>query len=222
MNIYSDGLHAKRRVRNYSFFDHVVTTDGLGSARYCREWMDVYRGLVPESDLPRTEGIRVAWAKNTAEGYSNDKAIGSLLDTLPYDVPECVFVYVPPRRIPVTTRPSGWFITRGPDGCSTHVTSQVVDWADVMLTTTSCTTAEYFIKNKPVISMPWLHRRRVSFDDYRACDRTLNYKDLVSKLRGGVFASNDADRWISDYVYAGKDNDYDVLGAYVKFIVEKA
>jgi len=223
MNVYSDGLHAKKRVVDYRFFDHIVTTDGLGSARYCKEWMDINQGLSTPHNIAWSSGTKVAWIQNTAEGYNNREATDLMLKKLPDDVLNCDFVLSPPLRTPAVDRPhSGWLVTRGEDGCSTLTTTQVVDWADVMLTTTSCTTAEYLIKGKPTISMPWLHRRKTSFDDYGACDRILNYKDLVRTLRGGLFATNDADKWIDDYVYAGKGKDYDVLGAYVKFITEKS
>ena len=221
MEVYSDSINTRKKVINLLYFDYVVTTDGLGSARYCDEWMKVHAGILGQPRIPQTSKVKVGWIQNLAEGYSNDHAVAYLLAHLPRDVPGCSFSWSPPLRIPAKTRPDGWFVTRAENGCSTHTAAQVIDWADVMLTTTSCTTADSLIRNKPTFHLSWLHRRKVSFADYNACPTINTYDELVEKLNGEIKNENDADAWINDYVYAGKGRDYDVLGAYVDYILER-
>lgn len=224
MHIYSDTINVRKRVREYSFFDHTVTCHGLGSARYCREWMDVHQTIVPPHNLPETPLTKVCWIQNTVEGHNNHDEIKYMLEHLPFTVQNCMFLYSPSRRYPAKSWPKGWYVTTDEaTGCHTQVASQAIDWADVILTTTSCTTADSLVRGKPTIHMSWLHNRKVSYEDYLACPTADSFWSLVFKLVFEKFEGPTVytQRWIKDYVYAGNGLDYDVLGGYVNFITNK-
>jgi hypothetical protein len=201
MNVYTDNFDTVRRVRKFQGFDYFATVQTLGSARYCSEWMDINEAIYPRKGL--------------VEGYQNvGLALGKvisretqyIIDNIAKDLPNFSFHIRPDLR--ASDVPPGVF------------TSEVISWSDVMLSLTSCTTAENFIKNKPTLHLRYCHSRGVNFEDQ--CYNIHSYEQLVSSLSVAAEKSpKDTGDWLEEHLYCGKGLGYDVLGAYVNYITEK-
>jgi hypothetical protein len=199
MNIYTDDFDTVKRVRKFHGFDYLTTTEALGSARYCSEWMDINESIYPRSGMPDGR-LKV--------GFSQGKTLSAetkyILDNLSNDLPHIQFyVQQDMRKSDVPPFP---------------FTSEVISWADVMLETTSCTITEHFIKNKPTLHLRYCHSRGVNFEG--RCYNVHDYENLLSSLQWSL-SPKDARGWLNYHVYCNKGFDYDVLGAYVNYITEK-
>jgi hypothetical protein len=226
IDIYTDGLHAKRRVRKWSAcpekgvphgFDYLMLVGTFGSARYCKEWMDIHEHLYPRhfaSDHD-TPGLKVGYMSAFAGGQMNKDQVNYMLAHLPEDCLNITFAVGPNRRILETISvPDGILIDRK------YNTSEIIEWCDVMLVSASCTTAECIMKGKPAYLLRHTHDRGISYQDSGTLHVINNYDELVSTLRNREIYPNTPEPWITDYIYTKKYGSK-VLDAYVDFILEK-
>jgi hypothetical protein len=106
-----------------------------------------------------------------------------------------------------------------------HVlTSELCEWADVVLIIGSSVITEALMQGKPVLYLKYLHANTMLFEECGACWTIYNETELEQALRSlrkksmdVPYGNENVNRFLSEVVYGGANN-RDVLGDYVKFI----
>jgi hypothetical protein len=106
-----------------------------------------------------------------------------------------------------------------------HVlTSELCEWADVVLIIGSSVITEALMQGKPVLYLKYLHANTMLFEECGACWTINNEPELKDALQSFEnkrmevpYGDENVNRFLSEVVYGGR-NKRDVLKDYVQFI----
>lgn len=191
----------------------------LGSARYCDEWERVYNNILSNTfecpDLPNDSGkLNVLFFERPKIEFFGDhdivKAVG-MLD----------FVNVVHKGKPKIKYDSARVAG------SSYPSARLVQWADVVVMSTSSIALEVLWQGKPIIYLKYLAPRDICvFEQYQACWVVNSQSELTDALRQihlnsayRPYHQENVDRLLEDAVYAGNKS-RDILGDYAELIVD--
>jgi len=196
----------------------------LGSARYCQEWLNQNKKILPDtlsSTVSATGKLKVVLmpskpqAKLDVERMMSTCAMLAELDT--------VQALIKPH-----TRSKGhqdlFADIQLPD-VSEIPTAKLLEWADVLLVVGSSVILETLMWGKPALYLKYLHPNTTLFEEMGACWTIHNETELKEALlalsadKSSVpYAQDNVDKFLSDVVYGGH-RDIAVLTAYENFLL---
>jgi hypothetical protein len=235
----------ERRMKKFSRFDYILVPNQLrkkllvrtgvagekifvlGSARYCKEWLEQNKRILPKSigaDHRISEKLKVVFMQSKPQCRIDVERMSATFDILA-DLPEIQVMIKPHTR---SAGDRGAFDKMHLTDASHILTAELCDWADVLLVVGSSVITEGLMKGKPALYLKYLHQNTTLFEDLRACwvisdeselKRALN---ALKKDRQDIpYDKKNVAEYLSNVVYGG-DSNRDVLGAYQQFIVDCA
>lgn len=218
-----------------SLFKKVISKSGvekekiivLGSARYCNEWMEQNKKILPramKSSDENSVNLKVVFMTTRARYRVRVDRTVRTFDML--SKLNGIDVLVKPHTR--TGRDLGMYKNL-PIANVSHVSSvELCEWADVMLVVGSSIIIEALKLNKPVLYLKYLHENIMEYEEFGACwiihDDT-ELQDALNSLKNTKtkvpYTDEDVNRWLSEIIYGGR-GERDVLKDYEEFIVNCA
>ena len=195
----------------------------LGSARFCGEWIAQNKKILPrriESTGRDPERLRVVFMPSKPRCRIDVERMHNTIDLLA-SLSEIEAVVKPHTRI---GREAHLFDDMQLPNVSHVLTSELCEWADVVLIIGSSVITEALMQGKPVLYLKYLHANTMLFEECGACWTIHNEAELEHALqslrkesRGVPYEDENVNRFLSEVVYGGR-NKRDVLGDYVQFL----
>jgi hypothetical protein len=196
----------------------------LGSARFCGEWMAQNKKILPrifESTGRDPEKLRVVFMPSKPRCRIDVERMHKTVDLLA-SLSEIEAVVKPHTRI---GREAHLFDNMQLPNVSHVLTSELCEWADVVLIIGSSVITEALMEGKPVLYLKYLHANTMLFEESGACWTIHNEAELEEALQSlrkkridVPYADEHVNGFLSEVVFGGKKN-RDVLRDYIKFIV---
>lgn len=200
INSYTDGKGSAKRIRDLQAFNDFIMIEDIGSPKYCSEWMDIHDTIYPRAELPNTGRLKVAWNTSDGGGGLNQQLFRETHDWLS-------------RNVDLVSRHNVY-------GTNLVNPSDIIDWCDVHLTTTSCYTPEAVIKGKINYHLRYCHNRGTIYEDSRVFHQ-VNSLDELKGMLASPTKNGDSEEWLIKHIYAYKKN-RDVLNEYFERIAGNA
>jgi hypothetical protein len=232
----------KHRLTKFNRFDYIIVTNKLrkallahsgvaedkifvlGSARYCGEWLEQNRKILPGG----------------FDGVSKES--GKLKVVLMPSKPQCRLdvermfrtcrILADLEGVEAMIKPHTRIRSQKhvfdniplPD-VSPVLTAELCDWADVLINVGSSVITEGLMREKPVLYLKYLHDNTTLFEELGACwtirDET-ELKNALLTLQADKnhmpYSKESVANFLTEIVYGGS-NSSDVLGRYEQFIV---
>jgi hypothetical protein len=199
----------------------------LGSARFCGEWIAQNKKILPrmiESAGRDLERLRVVFLPSKPRCRIDIERMHNTIDLLA-SLSEIEAVVKPHTRI---GREAHLFDNMQLPNVSPVLTSELCEWADVVLIIGSSVITEALMQGKPVLYLKYLHANTMLFEECGACWTIHNEAELEQALQSLrkkrtdlPYGDENVNRYLSEVVYGGQNN-RDVLRDYVKFITNHA
>jgi hypothetical protein len=196
----------------------------LGSARFCGEWMAQNKKILPrviESTGRNPERLRVVFMPSKPRCKIDVERMHNTIDLLA-NLSGIEAVVKPHTRI---GREAHLFDDMQLPNVSHVLTSELCEWADVVLIIGSSVITEALMQGKPVLYLKYLHANTMLFEECGACWTVHNEAELEQALESlrkqsmsVPYGDENVNRFLSEVVFGGQNN-RDVLRDYVKFIV---
>jgi len=213
-------------------FKEIIARDGierdkiyvLGSARYCNEWMEQNRKIIPRkitSNHANGEKLRVVFMTTRPQYRINIERIVNTFDMLSNS-----------GGIEAVIKPH----TRTGDEAKMYENVQLSDvselssvelceWADVVLVIASSIIIEALTQGKPALYLKYLHENITEYEELGACwtvhdenelqDALLSLQNNKTKV---PYTNDNVNRFLSSIIYGGR-SERNVLKDYEDFIV---
>jgi hypothetical protein len=232
---------SKQRFYKFNRFDYVIVQNHLrkdvlvssgiarekiivlGSARFCGEWIDQNKKILPRIIEPTDrdpERLKVVFMPSKPRCKIDVERMHSTIDLLA-NLSEIEVVVKPHTRI---GREAHLFDTMQLPNVSHVLTSELCEWADVVLIIGSSVITEALMQGKPVLYLKYLHAYTMLFEESGACWTINNEVELEQALQSlrkqntdVPYGDEHVHRFLSEVVYGGQNN-RDVLKDYVQFI----
>ena len=196
----------------------------LGSARYCRDWIEQNSRIVPRATAnlsQDSEGLRVVLMPSKPQcRLDMERMFDSCRMMAELDGIQALIK--PHTR----TRGEYQFGDYPLPDVSHMLTADLCGWADVLLIVGSSVMTEALMRDKPVLYVKYLHDNITLFEELGACWTIHDETELKSALltlrtdKGQVpYSEDNVAAYISEVVHGG-DSTRDVLEAYEQFIVD--
>jgi len=239
------GSTEESRFDKFNRFDHVVTQNNLrqavlakagvdkqriavlGSARYCKEWMDRNKLILPRTMPPKIENpdqLKVVFM-TTRFAYRID--VERMLKTfkLLAELKGMEIVVKPHTR---SGKEAEVYDRIRLTNVYEYSSVELCEWADVMLVIASSILIETLVQRKPVLYLKYLHENITEYEQLRSC-WTINdeseLKEALLSLQSDKtnvpYTEENINRFLSEIIYGGR-GERDVLGDYENFIVNRA
>jgi hypothetical protein len=199
----------------------------LGSARFCGEWIAQNKKILPrmiESAGRDLERLRVVFLPSKPRCRIDIERMHNTIDLLA-SISEIEAVVKPHTRI---GREAHLFDNMQLPNVSPVLTSELCEWADVVLIIGSSVITEALMQGNPVLYLKYLHANTMLFEECGACWTIHNEAELEQALQSLrkkrtdlPYGDENVNRYLSEVVYGGQNN-RDVLRDYVKFITNHA
>ena len=196
----------------------------LGSARFCGEWITQNKKILPrtvQSTGRDPERLRVVFMPSKPRCKIDVKRMHNTIDLLA-SLSGIEAVVKPHTRI---GREAHLFDGMRLPNVSHVLTSELCEWADIVLIIGSSVITEALMQGKPVLYLKYLHANTMLFEECGACWTIHNEGELEQALQSLRIKSMDVpygdenvNRFLSEVVFGGQNN-RDVLRDYVQFIV---
>jgi hypothetical protein len=196
----------------------------LGSARFCGEWIAQNKKILPrriESTNRDPEKLRVVFMPSKPRCRIDVERMHNTIDLLA-SLSDLEAVVKPHTRI---GREAHLFDNMQLPNVSHVLTSELCEWADVVLIIGSSVITEALMQGKPVLYLKYLHANTMLFEESGACwtiHDEAKLKEALQSLRKKrmevPYEDENVKGFLSEVVYGGKNN-RDVLKDYVQFIV---
>ena len=234
---------ASRRFNKFNRFDHVIVPNQLrkdfliqagisdekisvlGSARYCREWMEQNNKIVPRMIDPERHGnekLKVVFMPSKPQCNVHLERLAATCLVLA-DLTEIKTMIKPHTRAGIAAD-----IYQGLriPVVSHILTAELCDWADIILVIGSSVISEAIVRGKPALYLKYLHDNTTLFEEIGSCwtihDETELNDTLVFLQRNRSQVPYDEAsiaQYITEVVKGGKPG-RNVLQAYEQFIVD--
>ncbi len=198
----------------------------LGSARYCRAWIEQNSQIVPkeaEKLSGRLTELRVVIMPSKPQCRLDLKRMFDSCRMIA-ELNGIQAVIKPHTR----TRNIDQFGEYPLPDVSHMLTSDLCDWADVLLIVGSSVMTEALMRGKPVLYIKYLHDNITLFEELGACwiiHNETELKDAILTLRADKnqvpYSKQSVAAFLTEVVNGG-NSDRDVLDAYEQFIVNCA
>ena len=202
----------------------------FGSARFCREWEDVYFGIIPESGHYVKKSVhgklKVVFMDHSSKYMAN---VDDILETIKkIGSIDFVDLVVKPSTSSVRgSMTSGELYNVAKIDNITH-SVELIRWADVVIGTISSISLEVLLMNKVFIYPKYFHNVRMMWETMEACWVVNNYtelEDALYKIKRSPgykqYKEDNVNKLVTETVYGGKGS-RDVLGDYKDFIISFA
>jgi hypothetical protein len=238
---YKTGASANQRFYKFNRFDYVIVQNHLrkdvlvqsgiarekivvlGSARFCGEWIAQNMKILPkriESNGRDRKRLKVVFMPSKPRCRIDVERMHTTIDLLA-STREIEAVVKPHTRI---GRETHLFDNMRLPNVSHVLTSELCEWADVVLIIGSSVITEVLMQGKPVLYLKYLHTNTMLFEECGACWTIHNEAELKQALQslgkksmGVPYGEENVNRFLSEVVYGGQNN-RDVLRDYVQFI----
>jgi hypothetical protein len=233
-----------RRFAKFNRFDHIIAPNKLrkdilvkagvagdkisvlGSARYCRAWIEQNSQIVPKATAKfsgNSENLKVVLMPSKPQcRLDMERMFASC--RLMAELTEIEAVIKPHTR----TRKMDQFGNYPLPDVSHMLTADLCEWADVLLVVGSSVITEALMRGKPALYLKYLHDNTTLFEELDACWTIHNEDELKQALvslkadKSGVpYGEANVAKFISEVVKGGDDS-RDVLSTYAQFIVDCA
>ena len=233
-----------RRFAKFNRFDHIIAPNKLrkdilvkagvagekisvlGSARYCRAWIEQNSQIVPKAAAKfsgNSEKLKVVLMPSKPQcRLDMERMFASC--RLMAELTEIEAVIKPHTR----TRKMDQFGNYPLPDVSHMLTADLCEWADVLLVVGSSVITEALMRGKPALYLKYLHDNTTLFEELDACWTIHNEDELKQALvslkadKSGVpYGEANVAKFISEVVKGGDDS-RDVLSTYAQFIVDCA
>jgi hypothetical protein len=233
-----------RRFAKFNRFDFIIATNKLrkdflvkagvaedkiavlGSARYCRAWLEQNNEIVPAAAAKfsgSSEKLKVVLMPSKPQcRLDMERMFASC--RLIAELNGIEAVIKPHTR----THTIGQFGNYPLPDVSHLLTADLCGWADVLLVVGSSVMTEALMRGKPVLYLKYLHDNTTLFEELGACWIIHNEVELKNALvslqtqKADVpYGKESVAAFLSQVVYGG-DRNRDVLDAYEQFIVNSA
>ena len=196
----------------------------LGSARYCNEWMEQNRKIIPrkiESNNGNAEKLKIVLMTTRPQYRINVEIMVKTLDILS-NFSEIETVIKPHTR----SGDEAKMYENVPLSNVSELSSvELCEWADVVLVIASSIIIEALTQGKPAIYLRYLHENITEYEEFGACwtihDEN-ELQDVLMSLRDGKrdvpYTDQNVKRWLAEIIYGGR-SERDVLKDYEDFIV---
>lgn len=196
----------------------------LGSARYCDEWMEQNKKILPRLKNLKSHkntSLKVVFM-TTRPNYKIH--VDRMLKT--FDVLSQLngiqVVIKPHTRSGEEAKIYENLALANVSGISSV---ELCEWADVMIVIGSSILIETFLQHKPVLYLKYLHENTTLYEEIGACWTIQNDDELRRALlslqnnrKQVPYSEAQVDRFLSEIIYGGL-KERDVLGDYEQFIV---
>ena len=198
----------------------------LGSARYCRAWIEQNSQIVPKAAAQFSgspEKLKVVLMPSKPQcRLDMERMFASC--RLIAELTEIEAVIKPHTR----TRKIDQFGNYPLRDVSHVLTADLCEWADVLLVVGSSVITEALMRGKPALYLKYLHDNTTLFEELDACWTIHNEDELKQALvslkadkTGVPYGEANVAKFISEVVKGGDDS-LDVLSTYEQFIVDCA
>ena len=196
----------------------------LGSARYCDEWMEQNRKIIPrkiESNNGNAEKLKIVLMTTRPQYRINVERMVKTFDILS-NFSEIETVIKPHTR----SGDEAKMYENVPLSNVSELSSvELCEWADVVLVIASSIIIEALTQGKPAIYLRYLHENITEYEEFGACwtihDEN-ELQDVLMSLRDGKrdvpYTDQNVKRWLAEIIYGGR-SERDVLKDYEDFIV---
>lgn len=196
----------------------------LGSARYCKEWMQQNKKILPrtlDADTNGTDRLRIVFMTTKLRYRINIDKLLSALDLL------ANFNGIDVKIKPHTrTAKESYIYENLPMVNAAEISSvELCEWADVVVVIGSSIIMEPLIQNKPVLYLKYLHENTTIYEEYGACwiiRSEDELKDALNDLKRNrkkvAYSAESVNHFISDIVYSNH-MERDILKDYIDFII---
>ena len=227
--------HYDRVVVQNSLFKQAMEKSGvekekivvLGSARYCNEWTEQYKKILPRvmnSGDEKPEKLKVVFMTTRSRYRVRvDRTVKTF--NMLSELNEIDVLVKPHTR---TGEDVGMYKNLPRANVSYVSSVELCEWADVILVVGSSIVVEALKLNKPVLYLKYLHENTMEYEEFGACwtihdDNEL--RDALFSLKSTrtqvPYSDEDVKRWLSEIIYGGR-SERDVLKDYEEFIVNCA
>ena len=230
-----------RRFAKFNRFDYIVAPNQLrkdnlvkagvardkisvlGSARYCRTWIEQNNQIVPKATAKLSgspEKLKVVLMPSKPQcRLDMERMFDSCLLIAELDGIQAVIK--PHTR----TRKFNQFGDYPLPDVSHVLTADLCDWADALLVVGSSVMTEALMRGKPVLYVKYLHDNITLFEEMGACwtiHDEMQLKKALLTLRADKnhmpYSKESVANFLTEVVYGGQTN-RDVLSTYKQFIV---
>ena len=197
----------------------------LGSARYCREWLDQNKIILPNTMNTVGSGngkLKVILMPSKPHARLDVERMLSTCAMLA-DLAE-VHAMIKPH-----TRSKGHkelFVDIPLTDASQIPTAELLEWADVLLVVASSVILETLMKGKPALYLKYLHPNTTLFEEMGACWVIHDEAELKNALlslssdKNSVpYTEDNVNKLLTEVVYGGK-RERAVLAAYENFLLK--
>jgi hypothetical protein len=199
----------------------------LGSARYCNEWMEQNRKIIPrkiESNNGNAEKLKIVLMTTRPQYRINVERMVKTFDILS-NFSEIETVIKPHTR----SGDEAKMYENVPLSNVSELSSvELCEWADVVLVIASSIIIEALTQGKPALYLKYLHENITEYEEFGACWTIHDENELQDALqslrdrKGDLpYTGENIDRWLSEIVYGGRI-ERNVLEDYEQFIVNCA
>ena len=238
-----DGWSKEIEYEKYNRFDHVavqnrlckevIASSGvhpdklavLGSARYCNEWSEINRRLIPRSmqNLQRSEAdrkLKVVFMTTRPKYRIKIEQVVKTFDMLS-QLDTCEVVIKPHTRTGVEAD-----MYRNVQLSEVaHLSSvELCEWADVILVIASSILIESLKMKKPALYLKYLHENTMEYEELNSCWTINSDQELKAALialqddmSSIPYTQDNVNRFLTEIIYGGRDR-RDVLADYQQFV----
>ena len=196
----------------------------LGSARYCKEWMDQNNKILPrkiKSADDNSGKLKVIFM-TTRPHYRID--VERLLKTFTLLARlDGIEVMVKPHTR--SGKEAAMYENIPLSNVADLSSIELCEWADVTLVIASSIIIETLIRRKPTLYLKYLHKNTTEYEKMGACwiiHSETELQEALLSLKDGQtdlpYADENVNRWLTEIIYGGRP-ERDVLQDYEQFIV---
>jgi len=235
----------EHRLTKFNRFDYIIVTNDLhksllthagvaedkifvlGSARYCGEWLEQNRKILPgrfNAAHKESGKLKVVLMPSKPQCRMDVERLFNTCRILA-DLEDVEVMFKPHTRI----RSQGHVFDNIPlPDVSPFLTAELCDWADVLINVGSSVITDGLMREKPVLYLKYLHDNTTLFEELGACwtiHDEVELKDALSILqmdRNHMPYSKESVANFLTKVVKGGDGSRDVLGTYERFIMDCA
>jgi hypothetical protein len=182
----------------------------LGSARYCKEWIQQNKKILPrtlDADTNGTDRLRIVFMTTKLRYRINIDKLLATLDLLANF--NGIDVKIKPHTRTAKERSS----------------VELCEWADVVVVIGSSIILEPLTESKPVLYLKYLHENTTIYEEYGACwiiRSEDELKDALNDLKRNrnkvAYSAESVNHFISDIIYSNQ-MERNILKDYIDFIV---
>jgi UDP-N-acetylglucosamine 2-epimerase len=189
----------------------------MGSTRFCSEWHAIYKSIIPADDgkLPKASSkLKIVYFDHTESLRLNVKAIEQAL----IEISKLDYVELIVKPTTGSNQYSSQAVQSiSQSGVDIH-SNKLVEWADVIMGSTSSILLEAFLYKKPLLYPRYFHENGQLYDQMNACIAVNDQSALLGAIEELhlshchiPYPEKNVEAFMTEILYGG-NIDRDVLG----------